>query len=142
MTKMQTQLKLFAALMVISAALLLPISDAQAQAMSARGIATGGDTVAAIVPEAGNLFQTIDVVQDLQDAIVACARDGRFVADADNLAAGCRQGVPPVVDFTQDTSGTFATVQNAYPNQDTEENYGNLDGRDGVCRLTSGGLCP
>jgi hypothetical protein len=152
-TIMQTQLKLFSALMVISAALMLTFSDAHAQAKSARGIATGGDTVAAIVPEAGDLFQKIDIVQDLQDAIVECARSGRFVADADNLAAGCRQGVPPEVEFVRSGGDTYVDVELAFgqsrpanslasPKGSGFSRFGGLDGEDGVCQLEGGGSCP
>lgn len=153
MAKMHTQLQLFKTVLVVGASLMLPISGAHAQAMSSRGVSTGGDTVSAIVPEAGNLFQTIDIVEGLQDAIVACALDGRFVADAGNLAAGCRQGVPPEVEFVRSGGDTYVDVELAAgqarpgnslvsPKGTNFSRFGGLDGEDGECALAGGGSCP
>lgn len=80
------------------------ISNAHAQAISAQGIGTGGDKVRAIVPQAGNLFDSYEVNVKLLEGIVACAEQGLFVADADNVDAGCRGANAPEVVFVPDTS--------------------------------------
>lgn len=143
------------AFLMMLATLLAFAPVAKAQTMSGMGVATGGDTVSAIVPEAANLFNVIDILQDLNDAVVACAQQGAFVASADPAdidTAGCRLGVPPVVDFDDSGSDTFVDVELAFgqevPGADTSPRgsnfvrYGGLDGEDGQCSLESGGLCP
>jgi len=153
MTKIRLTLKRFWVLIGIIAVLVAPANDALGQAMSAQGTATGTDTVRGIVPGAGALFQVIESVEELQDAIVECARSGRFVADADNLAAGCRQGVAPEVEFVRSGGDTYVDVELAFgqsrpanslasPKGSGFSRFGGLDGEDGVCQLEGGGLCP
>ena len=82
-------------------------SDAQAQSLSARGIATGGDTINAVVPEVGDLYDRYDTVVALLDGIEHCAEQGFFVADADNIdgdSTPCRGANAPVVRFEPDDS--------------------------------------
>ena len=106
------------------------------QAGSAQGVSTGGNVIEAAVPQAGNLFTVIDVMQDLQREVADCAQQGLLYDSANGT---CRNGVPPEVTFTQDSTETTVEVQNPYPNHLTSQTYGNLDGADGIAALIDKG---
>lgn len=144
--------RLFLGFVAVASAFLLLPQNAYAQALSAQGVATGGNKVSAIVPQAGRIYTIVDELTALDDAIINCAEQGMFVANAANPTVGdCRKGVPPEVIFCQDgedASGnssfcadgtTFVRVQNPLPDDDhsTHPNpladSNGLNGRDGRC---------
>lgn len=103
---------------------------AHAQAASASGIATGGDKVTAIVPEAGDIFTDIDEITILHEDMLKCAKQGLFY---DQATDKCRQGIPPQVSFYESGGGTYVDVQRASPNHAGDPaTYGSLDGNDGT----------
>lgn len=111
----------------LTAALLLP-QGAFAQALSAKGIGAGGNVVRAVVPEAGNIFTVIDQIQDLQQELVDCARQGLFFN-----GTTCRSANPPQVVFRRTSAETYVDVERAFPNTGIVTYP--LDGEDGTLTL-------
>lgn len=127
----------FTPLAVICFLALTPSTTA-AQSLSASGVATGGDTVRAIVPDAGDIFSSIEEIGTMDENMRQCAEDGLFY---DPDTEECRQGVPPRVTFYPSSGDTFVNVELAYgqerpTNANTNSpagfsRFGGLDGEDG-----------
>lgn len=157
MTKKITYLITITALVALGLAIGMFMSNAHAQSRSAKGISTGNDTISAVIPEVGDLYDEYEKNVALLEGIVACAERGLFVADADNVDAGCRGANAPQVEFVEDVSdrqyASHVRVQGVEGNANvalfsvidseliTYPSLGTLAGAPGGCQLVDGTPC-
>lgn len=72
------------------------LSSAHAQNVSASGGVSGGNTISAVVPGAGQIYALLDEIEALADELETCGSAGQL----HDGSGGCRGGRPPVVEFS------------------------------------------